>query len=139
LSGAQNKSQRNRIVPIPDYIRKELLSLRLFDPKSNIFTGQPYAFNYDYFKVLWTRFKRTNNLIQNGQTIYSFRHSGAIEVFTRTNNLHLLSKLMGHSSVSVTLTYLRGLEIACFEASDLPQLKMKGTNIAHLSASLNDY
>jgi integrase len=68
-------------------------------------------------------FKKTTQLIERGQTIYSFRHSGAIEVFTRTNDLHLLSKLMGHSSLLVTLTYLRGLEITTFDANDLPHLE----------------
>lgn len=124
LSGAQNKSQRNRIVPIPAYVREELITIRQPDKLANIFTGQLHAYSQDYFKGLWTKFKKTTQLIERGQTIYSFRHSGAIEVFTRTNDLHLLSKLMGHSSLLVTLTYLRGLEITTFDANDLPHLEV---------------
>lgn len=122
LSGAQNKSQRNRIVPVPDYIRKELLAFRAVDQSVNLFSGYSAPFSHDYFKGLWTKFKKTTDLINEGQTIYSFRHSGAIDVFKRTKNLHLLSQLMGHGSLVVTLTYLRGLEITTFEAVDLPQL-----------------
>lgn len=128
LSGAQNKSQRNRIVPVPNYIRKELVPIRLFDSRTNVFTGERHSFSEDYFKGLWTKFKKTNNLIQDGQTIYSFRHSGAIEVFTRTNDLHLLSKLMGHSALTVTLTYLRGLSITTFSSDDLPHLDVTLVN-----------
>lgn len=104
LSGAQNKSQRNRIVPVPDYIRKELLAFRAVDQSVNLFSGYSAPFSHDYFKGLWTKFRKTTELINEGQTIYSFRHSGAIEVFRRTKNLHLLSQLMGHGSLVVTLT-----------------------------------
>ncbi len=122
LSGAQNKSQRNRIVPVPDYIKKELLAIRAEDQRVNLFSGHSAPFSEDYFKGLWSKFRKTTGLIKEGQTIYSFRHSGAIEVFKRTKNLQMLSQLMGHSSLAVTLTYLRGLEITTFEAIDLPQL-----------------
>ena len=44
-------------------------------------------------------------------TICSFRHSGAIDVFKRTRSITKLQKAMGHSSINVSLTYLRGLEI----------------------------
>ena len=44
--------------------------------------------------------------------MYSFRHSGAIEIFKRTGSITKLQKAMGHSSINVSLTYLRGLEIA---------------------------
>lgn len=88
----------------------------------NIFRGNSTPFSHDYFKGLWTKFKKTTYLINEGQTICSFRHSGAIEVFERTKNLHLLSQPMGHGSLVVTLTYLRRLEITTFEVKDLPQL-----------------
>ena len=44
-------------------------------------------------------------------TIYSFRHTGATETFKRTGSITKLQKAMGHSSINVSLTYLRGLEI----------------------------
>jgi len=61
-------------------------------------------------------------LLELDQTLYSFRHSGAIDIFKRTGSLTKLQKAMGHSSLAVSLTYLRGLEVSEFEESDMPNL-----------------
>jgi len=53
LSGNRNKSGRNRIVPVPSYIRNILVK---GDPNSNIFSGRTQPLNQDYFKTLWSRF-----------------------------------------------------------------------------------
>ena len=117
LSGHRNKSRRNRIVPVPTYIRDVL---KRGEPHHNIFSGKPKPLNQDYFKTLWSRFKRQSNLLEQGQTLYSFRHSGAIEIFKRTGSITKLQKAMGHSSINVSLTYLRGLEIAELKEEDMP-------------------
>jgi len=119
LSGSRNKSGRNRIVPVPSYI-KELLNKG--DNNLNIFTGTIKAPNPDYFKTIWGRFKRVSRLLEQDQTLYSFRHSGAIEIYKRTGSLSKLQKAMGHSSLAVSLTYLRGLEISELEESDMPMV-----------------
>jgi integrase len=54
------------------------------------------------------------------QTLYSFRHSGAIDIFKRTGSITKLQKAMGHSSINVSLTYLRGLEIPELTEDDMP-------------------
>jgi integrase len=65
-------------------------------------------------------FKRVSKLIERDQTLYSFRHSGAIEIFKRTGSITKLQKAMGHSSINVSLTYLRGLEIPELNEEDMP-------------------
>ena len=119
LSGNRNKSGRNRIVPVPTYIRDILVK---GEPHHNIFSGKPQPLNQDYFKTLWSRFKRQSNLLEQGQTLYSFRHSGAIKIFKRTGSITKLQKAMGHSTINVSLTYLRGLEIAELKEEDMPLL-----------------
>jgi integrase len=119
LSGNRNKSGRNRIVPVPTYVR-ELLERG--EPHHNIFSGRQQALNQDYFKTLWSRFKKQSNTLEQGQTLYSFRHSGAIEIFKRTGSITKLKKAMGHSSINVSLTYLRGLEIAELKEEDMPMV-----------------
>jgi hypothetical protein len=57
------------------------------------------------------------------QTLYSFIHSGAIEIFKRTDSLTKLQKAMGHSAINVSLTYLRGLEVAELTEQDMPKKK----------------
>ena len=120
LSGSRNKSGRNRIVPVPSYI-KELLNKG--DNNLNIFTGTTKAPNPDYFKTIWGRFKKVSKLLEQDQTLYSFRHSGAIEIYKRTGSLSKLQKAMGHSSLAVSLTYLRGLEVSDLEAEDMPVMQ----------------
>lgn len=117
LSGNRNKSSRNRIVPVPSYVRDLLIK---GEPHHNIFSNKLQALNQDYFKTLWSRFKRQSTLIEQGQTLYSFRHFGAIDIFKRTGSLTKLQKAMVHSSINVCLTYLRGLEVAELKEEDMP-------------------
>ena len=53
--------------------------------------------------------------------MYSFRHSGAVEIFKRTGSITKLQKATRHSSINVSLTYLRGLEIAELKEEDMPK------------------
>jgi integrase len=119
VDGSRVKSKRNRVMPVPDYIRKELV---MGNANDNIFSNTPIEFNEDYFKTLWSRFKKKCPEIGKHTTIYSFRHSGAIEIFKRTGSLHKLQRAMGHSSLNVSLTYLRGLEVAELKEEDMPMV-----------------
>ena len=84
-----------------------------------MFSNATQSYNKGYFSLLWRRFKRLNPVI-GSITIYSFRHSGAIEIFKRTGSITKLQKAMGHSSINVSLTYLRGLEIPDLKEEDMP-------------------
>ena len=119
IAGDRVKSKKNRIVPVPKYIRE---ILHKTDLENNIFTGNPKPFNKDYFKTVFSRFKRCFPEIDKHITIYSFRHSGAIEIFKRTGSLTKLQRAMGHSSLQVSLTYLRGLEVTELKEEDMPMV-----------------
>jgi len=62
------------------------------------------------------------NLLEQDQTLYNFRHLGALEIYKRTGSLSKLQKAMGHSSLAVSLTYLRGLEVSELEECDMPMV-----------------
>ena len=68
LSGNRNKSGRNRIVPVPTYIRDLLVK---GEPLHNIFSNKPQPLNQDYFKTLWSRFKRQSNTHLNKDKHYT--------------------------------------------------------------------
>lgn len=116
LDGKSNKSGRIRSISIPSFV-KPFMYKRLSKMNSgslNIFTGNLEPYNESYFNLQWSRAKKKLiklNLIEAGHTLYSFRHTSAIEVFKKTNNIKLLQHLMGHSNVNTTLIYLRGLRI----------------------------
>ena len=117
LTGSKVKSKRNRIVPIPSYI-KEVLIKR--SSNYNVFSNSIEPYNKGYFSLIWRRFKRLNPDVKTSVTIYSFRHTGAIEIFKRTESITKLQKAMGHSSINVSLTYLRGLEVPELNEEDMP-------------------
>ena len=121
------KSKRNRVVPVPK------LEFVKSDNNLNIFTGRIQPYNRSYFNTLWKRFKKANLSVEQGVTIYSFRHSGAIEIFKRTGSLTKLQKAMGHSSLNVSLTYLRGLEVA----GTRDQLIMSQLRLRHATLTNN--
>ena len=89
---------------------------------NNIFSNTSNPYSKGYFSLLWRRFKRLNPDVIATTTIYSFRHSGAIEIFKRTGSITKLQKAMGHSSINVSLTYLRGLEVAELKEEDMPMV-----------------
>ena len=119
LSGSRVKSKRNRVVPVPEYVRKEL---SVGDRNQNIFSADIEPYNRSYFNGVWKRFKALNPKLDKDITLYSFRHTGAIEIFKRTGSIHKLQRAMGHSSLNVSLTYLKGLEVAKLEESDMPMI-----------------
>jgi len=92
LSGGRNKSGRNRIVPVPSYIKEILVK---GESSNNIFTNSIKLPNPYYFKTLWSRFKRVSKLIELDQTLCSFRHSGAIEIFKRTGGYNQAAESYG--------------------------------------------
>jgi len=119
LSGDRNKSGRNRVVPVPQYVQE---FLKKNEDHLNIFSGKEVPYDKDYFKGLWSRFKKTSKLLKEDQTLYSFRHSGAIEIYKRTGSLEKLKTVMGHADLSVSLTYLRGLDVTDLKEDDMPRL-----------------
>ena len=121
LSGNRNKSGRNRIVPLPSYIKKELKK-RYTDDDKYVLRNSSVPYSGDYLKVLWRRYKKQSDILSDGITLYSLRHTGALHVFEKTGSLQKLQQVMNHSDLTVSLTYLRGLEIRQLDVEDLPTL-----------------
>ena len=86
----------------------------------NIFSDKAIPHNPSYFNKLWSKYKDLSCKLKENQTLYSFRHSGAIDIFKRTGSITKLKKAMGHSSINVSLTYLRGLEVPELKEEDMP-------------------
>ena len=69
-----------------------------------------------------SKFKKQSESLEPNQTLYSFRHTGAIKVFEKTGSLLKLQQVMGHSDMKVSLTYLRNLEVKQLDVEDLPTM-----------------
>jgi len=124
LAGSRTKGKRNRVVPVAPFIRSYLISQRPnnWTRNKNVFSMDEVPFAVGYFNCLWTRFKQVSMLLEKDQTLYSFRHTGAIQVYEKTGSLTKLQQVMGHSSLQVSLTYLRGLEVRQLDLNDMPEL-----------------
>ena len=113
LSGSENKGRKVRVVYVPDYVKQELeLLLPSLKSTDNIFSKELKPYNEAYFNTAWTRAWRKMHqlgIVEKNHTIYSFRHTAAVDVYRRTKDVNLLKSLLGHSSIMVTLKYLRGL------------------------------
>ena len=107
------------MVPVPEYIRSVLKPDKV---RYNVFSKCERPFSPDYFKGLWSRFKKQSKLLKQNQTLYSFRHTGAIDVFKRTGSIDKLKSAMGHSNILISLAYLRGLDVPELTVNDMPQL-----------------
>ena len=57
LTGSKVKSKRNRIVPIPYYVREVLIKR---DSNYNVFSNSIEPYSKGYFSLLWRCFKRLN-------------------------------------------------------------------------------
>jgi len=121
LSGNRNKSGRNRIIPIPSYVKSELAS-RYTKRDRYVLRDRLKPYSRDYLKVLWRRYKQQSGCLEDGITLYSLRHTGALNVYEKTGSLQKLQQVMGHSDMKVSLTCLRGLEVKQLDVEDLPEL-----------------
>ena len=119
LSGSRTKGKRNRVIPVPEYIRPYLTGGPV---DHNIFTGTTEPHNPDYFKTLWSKYKKQSTLLEKHHTLYSFRHTGAIKVYEKTGSITVLQQVMGHADLKTSLTYLRGLEMEQIDLNLMPEL-----------------
>jgi integrase len=128
LSGNENKGGRIRTVFVPTYLTDVIIArgLHEIDEHSNIFTRTCDSFNESYFNTAWSRIKESlvvNNVIGENHTLYSFRHTAAINLYMKTKDIYKVQQAMGHSSMTVTLTYMRSLGVVNnITAADVPEL-----------------
>ncbi|MBN8698839.1 MAG: site-specific integrase [Chitinophagales bacterium] len=128
LSGENNKSGRIRTVHVPLYVHEVLLQQGIpqYEPSRNIFTGTGCIYNESYFNTTWSRIKEklvNDGVIGDNHTLYSFRHTAAVNLYMKTKDLFKVQQALGHSSMTVTLTYMRSLGIMnATTADDVPDL-----------------
>lgn len=128
LGGKSNKSGRVRTVHVPVYVYEVLVQqgIHLYDTNWNLFTGTGCIYNDSYFNTMWSRVKEKlvkDNVIGENHTLYSFRHTAAVNLYMKTKDLFKVQQALGHSSMTVTLTYMRSLGIMnAVTADDVPDL-----------------
>ncbi len=128
LSGDQNKSRRIRCVHIPGYVHDELIKQGVdqLTEDRNIFSGDSSPFNMSYFNTAWSRIKEDlmeRGIVSQNHTLYSFRHTAAVNMYLKTKDPYKIQQAFAHSSLRVTLLYLRNLGLVVDSSlEDLPDL-----------------
>ncbi|MEO6252109.1 MAG: site-specific integrase [Ferruginibacter sp.] len=128
LGGNSNKSGRIRTVHVPEYVQEALRQQEIHaaNVNTNLFTGTASVFNDSYFNTMWSRVKAIllkDKMIGENHTLYSFRHTAAVNLYMKTKDLYKVQQALGHSSMTVTLTYMRSLGIMnAVTADDVPDL-----------------
>ena len=56
----------------------------------------------------------------------SFAGGAICQFYEKTASLTTLRQVIGHSSIQVSLTYLRALEVSALKSEDMPELKEWG-------------
>jgi site-specific recombinase XerD len=126
LSGSENKGKEVRTVTVPVYVKEVLLQREVdkLPADANIFSGTVDNYQYFYFNTAWQRIKSRlveEGLISADQTLYSFRHTAACNIYLKTRDAYRAQRAFGHSSLTVTLRYLRSLGLLInADEKDLP-------------------
>lgn len=109
--------ERIRIVPLHPKVEVELRAMDL--------TGE-YLFKNrkkSWIRASWNRLRKKLNL-EEGYTIYGFKHTGVCNLYQATKDIYLVSKLCGHSSIKTTEIYLRSLgqDVNFLDNSQIPEI-----------------
>ena len=86
------KNSNDREIPIPNWLFKSITKLTPVD-------GRPFPISYPRLWQIWTFHCKAK------KGPHSARHSFAINLYKRTNNLNLVKLALGHKSISNSIIY----------------------------------
>lgn len=92
----QSKTKRGKIVYFTDGLLKEFRNAPSDEP---FFIGQDK--NKDYYTHKFRKLKEKLDLNPD-YCLYTFRHSFGTRMLDKTKDIHLVSKLLGHTDISIT-------------------------------------
>ena len=114
------KNGKQVTIPLQLSVLEEFDYLRQMEGDAFVFG----AVNPCYFATRWGKKLKKNYQLKPNQTLYSIRHTAAVEMYKRTKDVALIQRLMNHSSMEVTIGYLRSLNcsLAGNQADMYPRL-----------------
>ena len=114
------KNGKQVTIPLQTEVLQEFSYLKDMYPEDYVFG----SVNPDYFATRWGKRIRKVYPLKPNQTLYSIRHTAAVEMYKRTKDVALIQRMMHHSSMEVTIGYLRSLNcnLAVVSADMYPSL-----------------
>ncbi len=99
------KNGKQTTIPLQSIVLDEFEFVQSMEGEEPIFGKvNPY-----YLSTKWGIKVRDRYPLKENQTLYSIRHTAAVETYSRTKDVALIQRLMHHSSMEVTIGYLRSL------------------------------
>jgi integrase len=99
------KNGKQATIPLQNSVLEEFKFIKEMHPEDYIFG----KVNPDYFATRWGKKIRKVYPLKPNQTLYSVRHTAAVEMYRKTKDVALIQRMMYHSSMEVTIGYLRSL------------------------------
>jgi integrase len=94
---ALTKSGKNRAVPISDNLHSELMSIARTSQTGRLFKSSSAAFR--------NAIKRSGIQLPEGQLTHVLRHTFASHFMMNGGNILTLQRILGHSSLAMTMKY----------------------------------
>ncbi len=126
IPNGYTKNSRGRNIPVTNYLSSLLKDMEIANLEDDQYVFGK-LFNPSYFSTLWRKFILKNpNLLKKDQTIYSIRHSAALNIYNKTKSVQKVRLAMDHQDIATTYTYLRSLDIYedVIVMTDLPDIDM---------------
>lgn len=87
----------DRIVPLTQDLYERILKIMPKDPNARLFNIGTHR-----FRQIWNLYR------PNGKRLHSLRHTFAVNIYKKSgNNLSLVQKALGHTSIQTTAIYLQ--------------------------------
>ncbi|GAA4352943.1 hypothetical protein GCM10023185_13090 [Hymenobacter saemangeumensis] len=115
VPGARAKNGKAEHVAIPTKLEKVIQAhkLRSFPPDFYVFTKMqepgPVPLGKNYFARRHRDILEAVGLAEENLTVYSYKHTGAINLYLATRDIELVRRHCRHAHAGITATYLRGL------------------------------
>lgn len=90
----QSKVKRDKFVSVPPFLLNELLQF-----KDIVFRG--YGRQIEFYGKKFKKVRLAMGL-NTEYNLYTFRHTFATNLLNKTNDIHLVSKALGHSNIMIT-------------------------------------
>lgn len=99
------KNGKQVTIPLQQMVLEEFSYLKVKEKNDFVF-GEVNPF---YFSTRWGKHVKKAYPLKENQTLYSIRHTAAVEMYHKTKDVALIQRMMHHSSMEVTIGYLRSL------------------------------
>lgn len=108
------KGGRSRTVQVPDSLKRHLKSFVRWKVEQGeptgvddyLFVGQRGPWTSQAIQQVIKKYLKLLGLYESGKSVHALRHSYAVELYRKCNNIRIVQKQLGHASILTTQIYV---------------------------------